>query len=257
MRERELELILSVLDGTAEDIEAALATIRSSDELSAEYQAQLEARSALTSLGKPLLTEVESARLRRDVWTTLREETAPATSSRIPWYYRWIPAAGVGLLVLVVGINVLDPGGQDAGDSPALQESAATLAGGGADTTIAATSGDDAGGEGADGAEAPASEDFSALRSTVEDLRAEILGLSDSGALGFSSEESSLEDLAECLEEAGVGELALLGLLPPAENGGPLRVSPLIAAVPPDAPLAAAVITLVDATTCEVVYQGD
>lgn len=258
MRDHELELILSVLDGTAEDPDAALAIIAASEELDSEYRAQLRARSALESLGHPVLSADESARLRRDVWTHLRQDAAPAHRNRIPWYYRWIPAAGVGMLVLVVGINVLSSGGQDAGDGAALQESATALGDSGADTTTAGATAGGADGEDSAGAEAPAAEDLTALRSVVQDLRAEILEFqsSDDGA-SSPDEEGSLEDLMACLEDAGAGGLALLGLLPPDDDAGPLRDRPLIAAAEPDADLTTAEITLVDASTCEVVYQGD
>lgn len=255
MREHELELILSVLDGTAEDPDAALEMIHASEELASEYRAQLRARSALESLGHAALADDESAALRRDVWTSLRQESAPLSHSRAPWYYRWIPAAGVGMLVLLVGINVLSQGGQDSGDGAAVQEITSALGDAESVTTTAGASGD---GEGADGAEAPAAEDLAELRTAVQDLRAEILEFQSSDDAALSpTEESSVEDLMACLDEAGAGDLALIGLLPPDEDGGPIRARPLIAAAEPEADLRTAEITLVDATTCEVVFPDD
>jgi hypothetical protein len=95
MRERDLDLIVALVEGRLEDEEEARALIESSSKHRLEYEAQKTAYQALSSAGTASLSETERAGIRRDVWSDLRSRPTPVVPAN-PWYYRWVSvAAGV------------------------------------------------------------------------------------------------------------------------------------------------------------------
>lgn len=249
MREYELELIASLAEGTLEDETEARALIGSSPQLRAEFEAQVRALERLRDESMVTMSDTERAALRRDVWSRLRSATTSA-GSRVPWYYRWVPAAAA--LVVVVGVlSVLPRSGEDGAlETAADVTTTAGAAAGALDT-------DDAGGEG--GSEAPAAPtaaDERALlyENEVQRLRSE--RLTDFEAYDLE-ETSGSEEMKQCVATAGLSDYQLLGTIsdPTAadtEESGDAR--DLIVAVPNDSDLATGPVALVDLLTCELVH---
>lgn len=258
MREREIELIGALVEGTLEDETEARAMIASSPELQAEYEAQRLAYEALSSAGPALMHDQERAALHRDVWTALRaESTAPR--ARAPWYYRWVP---IGVGVFVVGIAAVTVLTQTlGGDSAEVFDQAS------AETTIA-TSGE-AEEMNADAADEEAATVTTAAATAIapetEMFGAAARSLREGGVDGVAEAPSvteSITDLDECLDQAGLEDVDIVqivdsaflseisGITVPTED----ESRSFLVAVPAQEDPETAPITFVDVESCEIAY---
>lgn len=115
LRNRDIELIAGLAEGTLEDEAEARALLDRSDEARAEYEAQSSVFEALRAAGPARMSDDEKAGLRREIWTELRRDPSPTTAST-RWVYRLAPVAAA--LVLVVGaLAVLNRGLQGADET--------------------------------------------------------------------------------------------------------------------------------------------
>lgn len=201
LNEREIELIASLAEGTLEDETEARALIERSQDAREEYEAHKLTLQTLSGVTPVSLAEHERAALRRDVWTALRADPAPARGTT-PWYYRWVyAAAGLFLVVGLVGV-LSQTGGNDSAEMGATAETmsagdaTATTQADGGELAPAAEDGDDAADSAAEEATAMTAEEFFAQ--TAEQVRS---GQFDE-SFTRSYAETESEDGALCLEEA-------------------------------------------------------
>lgn len=279
MREHEIQLIADLVAGRldAESEAEARALLASSSELRAEYESQLAVFDALTAVGTASLTNAERATLHREVWTGLRK--APATSRRVPWFYR-LAAPVVGGMFIVVGlVAVLNQGsGADSSRGASSDLTNAESAGGAVTTTAAdaaaeATFEESSEGSAGDGTASPSAllpsgptaEDLArALSPAVESFyaaEAEKVRADEVGEADYQSLDDSLIDsFQECTEEVGLVDFTLIATRPdaPEKDGGlPPGAVPFFAAVPAGSDLRAAPIVFLDAENCELIYIDD
>ncbi len=258
MRERDLDLIAALVEGSLEDEAEARALIEASPELRAEYEAQLGVYQMLTTTGPASLADTERAALHRDVWTALRND-APAAATRRPWLYRMVSVAA-GLLV-VVGLAAVV--GQNLGSGESTEMVAAD--GGSPETTLGLAT---AGGEGATDAptsttaaegattDAPGDPDTAFFFDAARTVRENALIEEPQGG-----DNAGEEDFSTCLDAAGVPDYEILATGAPEEFAGkaaedvviPPDLTLLAATVPEGAEVDSAEITFVDLVACEVV----
>ena len=229
MHRHDLNTIAALADGSLKDEAQARALVETCDECRVEYESHKVVIAALAAVEPVTMTDLEKAALHRDLWTDLRADTAPAVKTP-PWWYRWsYAAAGVFVVVGLVGVvsqlggvstsdsaapevfeapddasGVADLGAQDGGADELRAEEATTAEAETAETTIAAA--EDAGG----GAE-PLSRSLDAATFSllVEQARSVELTSSEAAAT-FSNDETALR-AAECVEEAGLSAQEVVG----------------------------------------------
>lgn len=243
MHEHERELIAALAEGSLEDETKARALLETSPEARAEYRLQLDALAALEGASPTEMTEVERARLHRELWTQVRADKAKTRSTA--GIYGWSLVAAALFVVVglaaVLGGGML--GGQDAAEtfseiSDALGSLTADMA---TEETFAAAA------EGGETASLPAdSREY--FDREADRLRAE--------QTQRAMESDGDGDLwAECLERAGIEDHRVIAMLDADENapvvGQYLAAVPLAEPVGPDTP-----IDFVATDTCEVVHTS-
>jgi hypothetical protein len=256
MRDHELNLIAALVEGRLDDETEARALIDSSPQHRSEYEAQKLAYETLRDAGTASLSETESARLHRDLWTALRTEAA-AKPTKTPWYYVWAPVAA-GLFVIVGLVTVLNQiGGVEAdqlaadlpvttaGDAETLDTVDSGAEGGGSATTSAA------GAPGSTGSGTDGSTDEARALYAAE---AQQLRQGDLNAPLEAYEDSSTEADSDqaCVEEAGLSDHRILATLTSPDDGNRVAV-----AHPEGETLADSPIVFVDLSTCEIVYRDE
>lgn len=281
MRDQELELIAALVEGRLEDETQARALIESAPEYRSEYEAQMVAYEALSSVPAATLSETERAALHRDVWTELRTPGTSPAGQPAPWYYRWVPVAA-GMFVVVGLVAVINQGGSSDSTQLAAEfdlsvtTTAAATASGGDDSAESAQP-EEAGSDGAE-SDVPASEDEgsgSTLPLTLDFARV----LSPSGEDFFAAEAArvrdgveedylvrSLEDdsatdqLQNCVDQSGLEgyEAVSANPSPASEEGAvPAEVSPYIVAIPSEANPTTAPVAFVELFSCKVLYLDE
>lgn len=267
LRNREIELIVGLVEGTLEDETEARALLDRSDEARAEFEAQRSVREVLGGVGPARMSEDESAAIRREIWTELRSDPA-STRRSTPWIYRLAPVAAV--LVLVVGaLAVFNRGFQGADETAeTFADAAADIS---ADTTEAATRGglesadDDAAEPAAEGdGGGEVAEELSVPEAMAPDaFFAAIADLVRSNGLNsvmqfqrFFADETLPSDVASCLASSDLVGYDLFGRTTNTEGEGDqastLEYLVLIgegAEIGPDTE-----ITFVSIPECEVVH---
>lgn len=261
MREREIELIAALAEGALEDETEARALLESSAEARAEYEAQLAAIEALTSVEPADLTDQERAVLHRDLWTELSSDRQPTGRQAIPWYLR-LSYVAAGLFVVVGLVAVLSQGGEDAADLGG-EATAELQAEGAPDTTVAPDSalgrdeagGDDGSADMADTTESMAEEgaaDAMEAPAVDPDELSRLADLARSGTLDETEANAALPadadpDTAECIARAGLEEHAVISVV---DVDGTYLL-----AVPAAEPLEeGTTVVFVGTATCEIVY---
>ncbi|MFZ0012534.1 MAG: hypothetical protein WAL25_00335 [Acidimicrobiia bacterium] len=273
MRDYELELIAALVEGRLDDETEARALIDSAPGFRAEYEAQMIAYSALSTVGTTSLTDSERSTMRRDLWTELR---APAPAVSTPWYYLWAPVAA-GLLVVVGVVAVINQSGSSDDSATEAAEFISTS------TTAAATDATEGGAlAGADTPDTADGDDGASVTteaadegggdSVTEDTAAE---LSSSDEAYYAAEadrireevaadvdqsdgEAPRSDPQACLDESGLDGYSVVGTYPaplPDVEGEeiPEVASPYIAAMPEGADVEEAPIAFVDLLTCALI----
>ena len=205
LNEREIELIASLAEGTLEDEAEARALIERSQEAREEYEAHRLTHQALSEVTPVSLTEHERAALHRDVWTALRADPEPAPGTT-PWYYRWVYAAA-GLFLVVGLVGVLSQNGGN--DSAEMGATAETMSAADATATTTQADGEElapAGEDGDDAADSAVEEVTDAMTMTAEEFFAQTAEQVRSGqfdeSVARSYAETEPEDRASCLDEA-------------------------------------------------------
>ena len=118
MHRHDLDTIAALADGSLKDETSARALVESCAECRAEYESHTVVIAALAAVEPATMTDLEKAALHRELWTDLRAEAAPAVKTP-PWWYRWsYAAAGVFVVVGLVGV-VSQLGGVSTSDSAA------------------------------------------------------------------------------------------------------------------------------------------
>lgn len=258
MRKNELELIAALAEGTLEDESDALALVESSPEHRAEYEAQKAALAALRSVGPAALTEAEKSALHRDVWTQLTAQ--PTAAAKTPWYYR-LAFGGAAVVVVVAGVlAVLNQGGADDAGTAAFEEVAEDLSQGEAESA-APLAGDGADIEQADTTEAAATDEgladepgFSYFADVADRYR-----LQSTRAMS-SDDDSFTEENASCLTRADLDGYVAIGLLEVADAkaAGLDAESPYLVAVPEGAEIDDATpVAFVETGTCLLVHLDE
>ena len=258
MRDHDLELIAALVEGRLDDETEARALIDSSPQHRTEYQAQRLAFEALRDAGSATLSETESARLHRDVWTALRTEAA-AKPAKTPWYYIWAPVAA-GLFVIVGLVTVLNQIGGVEADQLALDLPVTTAAdaeapdpaesgGGEASPTVAEET--DGGATDTTAAGSDVSGDEAAALYAAEAQRVRQGELS-APLLEYEEGRADADTDQACVERAGLADHRILATLTSPEDGHRVAV-----AHPEDETLADSPIVFVDLTTCEIVYRDE
>jgi len=134
MHDHDPDLIMALAEGATDLPEAVGAAIGSCDACAADLAAQQLAIAALRTAPRAGLTELESARLLRNLDTALGHQRAMATTPIAPERRRisWAPAFGIAavVLALVLVVPALDllGGGDDAGDFQGALSTATTAA---------------------------------------------------------------------------------------------------------------------------------
>lgn len=273
MREREIELIASLAEGSLDDESEARALIASSPEAREEYEAHLLAIETLRGASPEVMSDVERAALHRDVWTNLRAKPASGRRS-LPWFYRWTVAAA-GLLVVVGSVAVLNGLGALGGDDST--ETVAQLA----DRAVATTAAGETGGadEMAGGSEAPAaapeSNGFAAGGADGAVAEQDLGGLTDEDIAYFADEAALVRDgdlthldgadlvvrstdTASCLDQSGLEGYTAVGEITLARQIGGLEPgATLIVAVSENDDLANSAVVFVDTPACVVTYVNE
>lgn len=244
MREHELDLIAALAEGRLEDESDARALLESSEEARRELAAQLSAIEALRSVGRPELTDAEKASLRRDIWTELRSEAAPASR---PWYLRLSYGMAALFVLVALGAVVTQApfltGSDEAADvtealdAPQTAPPPPTLAGDD-DAEAAEEAADRVGAEGDTAQALPAP----AFESAAEQLRAE-------GAAGLLPLDIGEHEARRCLAEAGVPELDPAGISPDAPGF-------IVGLSPDEEPGPGTEVAFVDQTSCELAHRS-
>ena len=232
MHRHDLNTIAALADGSLKDETTARALVESCDECRIEYESHRVVIAALAAVEPATMTDLEKAALHRDLWTDLRADAAPAVKTP-PWWYRWsYAAAGVFVVVGLVGV-VSQLGGVSTSDSaaPAALEphadgtdDLAVLEAdkgeadelGAAETTIASAedvaSAEDAGTaeDAGDGTETPSrSLDVATFSLLVEQARS-IEPTSSEAAATYSSDETARR-AADCVQDAGLSAQEVIG----------------------------------------------
>jgi hypothetical protein len=261
MRDREIDLISALVEGTLEDETEARAMLAASPELQAEYEAQRLAYEALSSAGSATMRDDEKAALHRDVWTALRSEPA-APRVRAPWYYRWVP---VGVGVFVVGIAAVTVLTQTSGG-----DGAATFDEAAAETTIAtsAEAGEMSAGTAAEDAATDTTAAAMAMAPETEMFGAAARSLREDRVDGTTEVPSATESaiaLDECLDQAGLQDVDVIqiidsaflseisGITVPTED----ESRSFLVAVPAQEDPETAPIFFVDSDTCDIAYVDE
>jgi len=258
MRNKEVELIAALAEGSLEDETAARALVASSTKHQAEYEAQKTAYQALSSIPPAQLTEHETAALHRDIWTELQNQPVAGTA-KPPWYYRWSYAAA-GIFVVVGLFVVLDQaipdsaptaliGSEDASEAATSDEGSAGFGDSGttsADDTATDTTEAAAATDGEAGVDEEGTKQFATP--TVNSLT-DLALLARSGDLEY--DEPSPPDEAEaCLIEAGLADYVVLGEV--------VEETRYLLAVPPDSDLETDTpISFVNADFCTEFYVDE
>jgi hypothetical protein len=229
MHRHDLDTIAALADGSLKDETSARALVESCAECRAEYESHTVVIAALAAVEPATMTDLEKAALHRELWTDLRAGAAPAVKTP-PWWYRWsYAAAGVFVVVGLVGVvsqlggvstsdsaapevleapddasGVADLAAQDGGADELGAEEAATDEAETAETTIAAT--EDAGDGGTTMNRSLDAATFSLL---VEQARS-VEPTSSQAAATFSNDETARR-AAECVEEAGLSAKEVIG----------------------------------------------
>jgi hypothetical protein len=117
MRKRDIELIIDLIEGSAEDLAAAHDLISRSEEARAVYEEQIRVRGTLGSAEPVAMTPSERAGLRRDLWSEL---TGPAPARvKTPWGLR-IGQVAAALVLVIGGVAIFgDMAGQGAANDDA------------------------------------------------------------------------------------------------------------------------------------------
>jgi hypothetical protein len=268
MRDHEIELISALVEGRLDDESEARALIASSVELQAEYEAQKKAREALVAVGAALMQPDERAALHRDLWTALTSDARP---SRAPWYYRWVPVTAGLLVVLVLGTLIVGGQGDTSVDTAAIgaaAESAETTTAAATATTEAASAETT---EAMSDEQAAAAPDDGAGR-VLDQLDTRLFADANRAlrregadlALAPASSAETAVDLDECLDEAGVHDVDVLGTIDSASlaelSGDPVPENAtgtfIIAVLAGDDLKTASSIFFVDSGSCQLVYTG-
>lgn len=241
MHEHERELIAALAEGSLEDETKARALLETSPEARAEYRLQLDALAALEGAAPTEMTEVERARLHRELWTQVRADKAKTRSTA--GIYGWSLAAAA--LFVVVGLAAVLGGGMLGGQDAALEEISSGLA---ADDTATEetersfAAADEAGGATAMSAEAREYFDREAGRIRADQPAAE----TSDGDAGL---------WAECLDDAALHDHRVIAVLDADENapvaGQYLAAVPTAEPVGPDTP-----IHFVATDTCDLVHTS-
>jgi hypothetical protein len=282
MRERDLDLIVALVEGRLEDEKEARALIESSPKHRREYEAQRTAHQALSSAGTASLSETERAGIRRDVWSGLRSRPTPVVTAN-PWYYRWISVAA-GLFVVVGLLAVLNQNGSPEGGEAATRSVSSTTVAGAAVAETDGSGGSDgsggtaavdesevtpeeggdsteggtlaAEGDGADTAntlsEPSSPSDVAYYEAEAEKVRA--------GTYGPTDQDQVAAQLQSCLEQSGLSSYSVVGTItPPTDTSTevPQEGAPFIAAVPEDVDLANAPVAFVDLFSCVLLHLDD
>jgi hypothetical protein len=135
MRQRDIELIIDLIEGRADDPAATHDLISRSAKARALYDEQLRVRQVLASVDPVSMTSSEQAELHRELWTEL---TRPSpVRAKVPWGLRVGQVAAV--LALVVG-GVALFGSRNGGDA-ASGEAETLRAADAGDTTVTLATG--------------------------------------------------------------------------------------------------------------------
>lgn len=264
LRNREIELIAALVEGTLEDEAEARALIERSDEARAEYETQRITRETLAGVGTAQLSDHERSALHRDLWTAM-QRPAPKPE-RAPWYFVWASAAAVLFVVVGLAAVFTRSGSETADQGVAAETTQAAEAA--ADAMPQADAMEEAAEGGAssetesdDGAiaEAPAAsfaiptaEFFSETATQVR------LGNLDE-ALARGIGEADEEDRLTCLALAGLDDHEIIGETRDLEPGADTETTPsylvavpLNAVIGPETP-----VFFVAVDTCELVHTQE
>ena len=259
MRDQELELIAALAEGSLDDESDARALVASSEEARAEYEAQVGALNALSSVEPAMMSDSEKSTLRRDLWTELTAEARAKTATKTPWYYRWTSVAA-SLFVVVGLVAVINQASQDP-VAETFREIGSSLDGGdsGRDgdggsasvTTQAGSAAAEDGAEGAEPAAAPSAADETYFYEQASKLRSGELTNLTSG-----SDQSVDDSLQACVDRSLSGYMAL-GTLPDpigANSEVSEGATTAIVATPEESELASSAIAFVDADSCDLLH---
>ena len=273
MRDHELELIAALVEGRLEDESEARALVASSPEFREEYEMQKLAYEALRDSGTASLTETERAALHRDVWTELRADR-PVATRRSPWYYRWMPvAAGLFVVVGLVGVVTQVGGGDDAAETanlaadvpeefststaeatdgteaPSAEEEAEPMEDARTETTVAA--------DGDAGADEGGETDETAFLFSTEADNARAGDFSGAGLQAYQDVTRS-GDVENCLTQLGLADYEVVATLStPVEEATSTtsrETDRLLVALPADSETDPVPVAFIDPGTCELVH---
>lgn len=242
MHEHERELIAALAEGSLEDETKARALLETSPEARVEYRLQLDALAALEGASPTEMTEVERARLHRELWTQVRADKAKTRSTA--GIYGWSLVAAALFVVVglaaVLGGGML--GGQDAAEtfseiSDALGSPGADMA---TEETFAAA---DEGGEASLPADSREYFDREADRLRTDQAERAMESDGDAGLW------------AECLDDAALHDHRVIAVLD-ADEDAPVA-GQYLAAVPPAEPVGPDTpIHFVATDTCDLVHTS-
>lgn len=246
MRDRDLDLIAALAEGSLEDETEARALLESSDDARLEYESQKTALAALADTPSAKMTDSEKTTLHRDLWTDLRSNPA-SKSSRTPWYYRWAPVAAS--LFVVVGIAAVISQSSSDGTSETFAEIGSSLDGGSDGASVVTNPA--GGGESAPAADEASVEFYTKM---AADLRSDIT--SEDSAESPSGDLYSANRAISCLQEAGlVGYEVVSSFEEPTKlTDAPSDIVPFLVAVPEGESLSTAPLVFVDIDTCQQIH---
>jgi hypothetical protein len=235
MHDHDLDLIASLAEGSLDDPAEARALVETCPECRHEYDTQVTTITALATMERVTMTDLERAALHRDLWSELRSQ--PVKKAATPWWYR-LSYAAAGLFVvvgLVAVVSQLGGIGEETAEtfadaSSGLDESLQPLSEGGqedsASTTIAAAD-----------AVPESTPDFETL--ATEARRQELPAAVRATQM--------TEDQADCLNAAGLEDQEVVGTVESDRT--------YLIAIPTEKdPDAETPVNFVDATTCEVAH---
>ncbi len=248
MHRHDLNLIADYASGALDDTSRAKSLVESCETCHSEYQLQRDVRHSLNAVPPASLTESERSALRRDLWTELRSGTQPPERrSRIPFWYRL--SFGAAAVVLVAGVMFVyaDSASDDSSEAASFDAASATTSAGAASAEDdvqrdSASPPEEAAPSdgGSDGAMAPEESEYLPMIEAMRQAPAQ------TGIATYASQ--SLEStVLECLNEAGLADHDPVGTVGESSR--------FYLAIPPGEVFDAETpISVVDATTCELIH---
>jgi hypothetical protein len=250
MHRHNLDQIAEYAQGSLADETRARALVETCSTCRSEYETQRSIIEMLGATTTAQLSDYERSTLHRDVWTSLRNPTAPKPARSGTWWLGWA-LGGATVLFLAVGLlGVLDDPADQATDTFSEVDSAVDsddAGGGDAPQATSAPAAED-GSESAETTVAIAEaattvqplESPSAYAAVAEDVRS----TDEASLYAFAAEDERLA-MSECLVEAGLGDFSAVT--------GFEELTDLIIAIPTQVTKENATVAFVDPETCMVV----